>query len=183
MPIDDFSSLVNERSYVEILKSLIHILENIVNKGLDTKIQCALFDVAEYITTYSNKLCSKNVAILVELRPLFISFENIVDNLIKENKIDKRLLQIFLNNTIGSKKFFVEGAVGSIFRKTKSKIFRAVDLTWEEREKSIENMVKDVPERRRRILILGRAPVRGYSEMSDRELWAWAQFSKEIHEE
>lgn len=66
------------------------------------------------------------------------------------------------------------------FRKLKSKIFRAVTLTWQERDELIETLLSSVNENRRGLLKDGRGEVRGYSDMADEELQAWRIFASEL---
>ena len=68
------------------------------------------------------------------------------------------------------------------FRKLKSKIFRAVTLTWEERDDLIDTLLSTVNEKRRGELKVGRDEVRGYADMADEELQAWKIFASELVE-
>lgn len=180
--IQSLESLIAEDSFVVALKTLFELAKTAEKDINIHNMQSYLLDIAEFITIFHTKLCTKNISILVQLRPLFIEIEALVERIESSKRIDKRVLQIFMNNTIGPNKFFAEGAMGSIFRRTRSKIFRAVDMSWNIREKTIEEMVKLVPDRRRRILVNGRPEIRGYEIMSDQELLAWSQFSKELQE-
>lgn len=180
--IQSLESLIAEDSFVVALKTLFELAKTAEKDINIHNMQSYLLDIAEFITIFHTKLCTKSISILVQLRPLFIEIEALVERIESSKRIDKRVLQIFMNNTIGPNKFFAEGAMGSIFRRTRSKIFRAVDMSWNIREKTIEEMVKLVPDRRRRILVNGRPEIRGYEIMSDQELLAWSQFSKELQE-
>ena len=160
--------------------------ENAANEELSTlklKTQTALLDVAEFITTNHTELCSKHVETLKLLRPVITDFESLVQKLRDAKQIDFRAISLFMDNTVGEKKFFPVGPMGSIFRKTKSKAFRAVECTWEEREKMMEKMLNLVPDKRRHFLTAGRSEIRGYKDMSDQELKAWLTFGLEIHDD
>lgn len=157
--------------------------KNAINAEEQLKIQTAVLDVAEFITANHTEMCSKDISVLKLLRPCLSSFEKLVQNLKQENLIDYRVLSLFMDNTIGEKRFYPVGPMASIFRKTKSKAFRAVECTWDERERIMEKMLNLVPDKRRQFLTAGRSEIRGYKDMSDQELKAWFTFGLEIHDD
>jgi len=105
-----------------------------------------------------------------------------VEDLVEQAKLvlDSRVFSIFMENQFGEAVLSKNGALGSKFSKIKAKVFRGSELSWEKREEIIENLLGNVNEKRRGYLIDGREEVRGYKDMSDKELLGWSMLASEL---
>mmetsp|Transcript_7789 Transcript_7789/g.12599 ORF Transcript_7789/g.12599 Transcript_7789/m.12599 type:complete len:219 (-) Transcript_7789:1693-2349(-) len=138
----------------------------------------ALLDCVEFMVLTKEQICTRDRLKLTSIREVAVRFENTVNEF--KDKIDYRALSIFMEDKIGNKALNKNGPICSEFNKIKARLFRGSQMTWEEREKLITQLLKNVSDKRHGFLVEGRAEIRGYQDMSDQELKAWSTLAGEL---
>lgn len=162
----------------EVLRGLVNLAEALTSEGRREDIQRSLLDIVEFLVVAKEKLCTEDATKLPALRKLVSQFETLVNNV--KAKIDYRALSVFMENKIGDAGLDKNGPICSEFNLIKSKLFRCTTMSWDEREKMIDDLLHSVNEKRRGFLVEGRAAVRGYRDMSDQELRGWYTLATEL---
>ncbi|GBG33437.1 Hypothetical Protein FCC1311_096602 [Hondaea fermentalgiana] len=162
----------------EVLNGLVLLAETLASEGRREDIQRALLDVAEFLVVAKDKLCTQDEGKLPPLRKLVSHYESLVEK--AKSKIDYRALSIFMENKIGETSVDKNGPICSEFNRIKSRLNRCTNMTWDEREKMIDDLLRSVKDKRRGFLVEGRDSIRGYRDMSDRELQGWFTLATEL---
>lgn len=163
---------------IVIFQGLLSLCEDLMDaRASNEQIERAIFDVIEFIVGCQDTLCTRDRGKLIVVRGLIVRFETLVSN--SKKQLDYRMFSLFMENKIGETAIGA-GPVCSEFNKIKSKLFRACELSWEERERVIEQLVSNVSDKRRGYLMEGRDEVRGYCDMSDKEIQGWATLASEL---